>query len=117
MGTFIVIASLALISGLTFLALEHPHAYRRVSFPLRAVVFSAVVAAGAWSMGFLDGISLMTPYLKEGQLNEASRAMSENLEVMGNVMRGGAVVLICDFLLIPALLRFLRKDKREETPD
>lgn len=117
MGTFIVLASLAVISGLIFLAFKHPHAYRRVSFPIRALVFSAVLAAGAWSAGFLNGINSMRPHLKEGQGNETGRLMSENVEAMSNIMRGGLVVLACDILLIPPLLRLLKKDEQEETPE
>ena len=112
MGTLIGIASLALISGLTFLAFKHPHIYRRVSFPLRAVLFSAWVAVAAWTFGVSDGIYSMRPYIKEGQFNEASRLMLENVEVMRNIMNGVFVVFICDVGLIPPLLRLFKKDKK-----
>jgi hypothetical protein len=117
MRTFIVIASLAVSSGIIFLAFKYPHVYRRVSFPLRAVLFPAGVAVAAWSMGVLDGIYSMRPYIKEGQFNEASRLMLENVEVMTNIMKGVFVVLICDVLLIPPLLRLFKKDGKDVTPE
>lgn len=117
MRPFIVIASLALIFGLTFLSLKHPHIYRRVSFPLRAVLILALVAVGAWAFGISEGIRSTAPYLKEGQLSEAGRLMSESREFMSDFMRGGLVVLICDYLLIPVLLRLQKKDEKQVTPD
>ncbi|HEX8285809.1 MAG TPA: hypothetical protein VF588_20800 [Pyrinomonadaceae bacterium] len=117
MKTSILIASLALIAGLIFLAFKHPHAYRRVSFPLRALIFLAVVAELAWSAGVLHGVGLTTPYLRAEQIGEAGRLMSEQLEVMSYMTRGGMVVLICDVLLIPALFRFAKKDGKEVTPE
>ena len=117
MKSSIVIASLTLISGLIFLAFKHPYAYRRISFPLRALIFLVVVAELAWSAGVLHGAGLRTPYLRAEQIIEASRLMSEQLEVTSYITRGGMVVLICDVLLIPALLRFAKKDGKEVTPE
>jgi uncharacterized membrane protein len=117
MGTLIVIASLALISGLTFLAFKQPRIYRRVSSPLRAILSSALVAVIAWTFGVTDGYNLMKPYIKEAQSNEASRLMLENVEVMSNIVKGVFVVFICDVGLIPPLLRLFKKDEQGETPE
>jgi hypothetical protein len=116
MRTFILTASLALISGLTFLAFKYPHAYRQVSSPLRELISLAWIAAAAWTFGVSGGIRSMTPYLKEEHLEKTSRLMSENVEFMRDFMPGG-VVVVAFFLLISPLRRLLKKDKKEETPE
>ena len=116
METFIVIASLAVSSGIIFLAFKYPHTYRRVSSQLRELILVAWVAVGAWTSGVSDGIYSMTPYLQKEQLKEASRLMSENGEFMSDIMRGGVLVL-ASFLLIPPLRRLLKKDEKEESPE
>ena len=117
METSIVIASLALISGLIFLAFKHPYMYRRVSFPVRAFLFLVVVALEAWSAGVWHGIHSTVPYLRAEQVSEAIRLMSEKIEVMSYITRAGMAVIMCDYLLIPALLRFANKDAKEVRPE
>lgn len=116
MKTFIVIAALAVICGVTFLAFKRPRAYRRVSPPLRNLIALAFVASSVWSMGVLHGADSMTPYLKEGQLKEAHRVTFEKVEFISDITPVVLVVLAY-FLLIPPLLRLLKKDEQEEMPE
>ena len=106
---------LATVSGLTYLAYKHPHAYRKLWPPLWITLVGAYVLINAWMSGAKEAHIRLIPLIdmsKQEEAHAAIEAMLPRWWVVCVIFLGG--VLYLGFLrYLPQLL----KEEQDKEPD
>jgi hypothetical protein len=97
---------LAAVSGLTFLAYQHPNGYARLQWPLRICMFLLLAVGGAWDTAAERTMSLLAPMLAPGQFGPARAALSEVKILAGWTFTGIAALYLYSEILgfLPQIL-------------
>ena len=104
---FLVGLAIAAVTGITFLAYQHPKVYAHADEPLNVLIFAAMIAIIGYSVGYSDALLFV---LKRGEVP------SQAWDQIPNTMIASGVWLVA-YIYLKFLKHVVSKLKESERQD